>query len=110
MMEVKLKKVLNRELKSRTMTVTSLSRETGIPRTTLHDWYTGRLPSSKNIHYLYKLSAYFKISLSLLLFDTQDTDMPSNIVHTSFYIDGGDRFKLTIEKMMSQHERNRSKE
>lgn len=98
-MEVQLKRVMARELKSRSMTISSLSKLTKIPRTTLHDWYNGRLPSSRNIHYLHTLSEFFSISLSRLLFDIKGIEGGSSIVHSSNFIDGTESYRLTIEKV-----------
>ncbi len=97
-MEIKLQQVLTREMKNRSINITSLSRETQIPRTTLHDWLAGRLPSSKNVGYLYHLSTFFEVPLSVLLFDKKEEKSSSVIVFTSSFIEGESRFKITVEK------------
>jgi hypothetical protein len=90
---------MEREMKNRSITVTSLARMTEIPRTTLHDWISGRLPSSKNIHHLSKLSDFFNVSLNELLFGTQDKNYTSEILSCSTFKDGKNHYKVTIEKM-----------
>ena len=102
-MKIKLSQVLQREMKKRSLSVTSLARQTGIPRTTVHDWQMGRLPSSRNLHFLSDLSQFFNISLSVLLFDVEEKRTSSStVLHTTTFTDETGEFKLTVEKSFKQ--------
>jgi predicted transcriptional regulator len=102
-MKIKLSKVLEREMKKRSLNVTNLSRQTGIPRTTVHDWLMGRLPSSRNIHFLLELSRCFEISLSVLLFDAEEKmQTSSTILHSTTFSDGKVEYQLTVEKKIKR--------
>lgn len=98
-MKVKLVVVLNREMKARSLTVTKLSRLANIPRSTLFDWSEGRLPSSRNLHYLAKLSNFFKISLNELLFDTKDQINCEEVLFSALFKDGLTNYKLLVVKI-----------
>ncbi|MEK6704609.1 MAG: hypothetical protein AABZ06_02365 [Bdellovibrionota bacterium] len=56
MMEIKLKLVLNREIKRRNESVNSMAAACGIPQSTLHNWCQGTLPTAKNLHFIKALS------------------------------------------------------
>ncbi len=97
-MEIKLQEVLNREMKSRNESVRTISKETGIPTSTLHNWIQGVLPSAKNIHFLDRLGEYFNISISVLLFNKEDSRGGDDILFSSTFVDGPNRYKIIIEK------------
>ena len=100
-MKVKLSQVIQREMKSRGISVTSLARETSIPRTTIFDWTSGKLPSAKNIHHLGTLSDYFSISLNELLFDIKDKNNEQEILFSSTFRDENHQYRLVVEKIKS---------
>tara|TARA_Y100001936_G_C15999309_1_gene626987 strand:- start:973 stop:1263 length:291 start_codon:yes stop_codon:yes gene_type:complete len=54
---------LKRILEKNNITVAQLSRDTGVPRTNLHQWLTGSAP---NIEQAYKVANYFNMSLEEL--------------------------------------------
>lgn len=101
-MKVKLGVVIEREMKSLGLTVTSLAKKAEVPRTTLHDWIQGRLPSSRNIHHLSQLSEFFDITLSELLFDSKERSSESEILFSSEFRDQGNRYKIVIEKIKTR--------
>ena len=72
MSNIKLKEVLSREIRNRGVSTSQLARLCGIPKSTLHDWVSGRLPNSKNIHLIKDLSEFLGISISLLLFNQEE--------------------------------------
>ena len=98
-MKIKLDKVISREMKAQDLSVTTLSKKTNIPRTTIHDWVNGRLPSSKNIHHLYGLADFFKISLNELLFDSKDRNARYETMFSSEFIDNKTKYRIIIEKI-----------
>lgn len=98
-MKIKLSQVMAREMKSRSISVTLLAKSTGVPRTTVHDWLEGRLPSSKNIHYLSELSSFFGISLNELLFGVADQTPTSEVLFSSSFVDGQTSYKIIVEKI-----------
>jgi transcriptional regulator with XRE-family HTH domain len=66
-MEIKIGSVLKRELKKQKLTVKELSKEAGVPVSTLHEWMSGRSP--RNIVQAKKVANHLGISLNRLLFD-----------------------------------------
>lgn len=98
-MEIQLQEVLKRELKSRNLTVNGLARSCGIPQSVLHSWLQGVIPSAKNLHHTAVLAKYFEIPISVLLFN-QKEDLPeTNILFHSEFLDGENKYKLSIEKV-----------
>jgi len=97
-MEIKLKEVLRRELKGRGESINELSRKTKIPRSTLHNWQQGTLPTAKNLHYIRTLSIHFKITLSELLFNVKEERAAAEVLVSSLFTDGDRKYKITIEK------------
>lgn len=98
-MKIKLKDVLQRELKSRNESIQKLAKKCKIPKTTLTDWSQGVLPSAKNIHHLKTLSDYFDVSLSTLLFNIKDERSSTDVLFSSTFVDDGKRYRLIIEKL-----------
>lgn len=70
MKSIKFGKVLERELESREWTLSRLAKETGISKSTLHSWSTGR--SAINLEKLKKLAMTLEISVHQLIFDEPD--------------------------------------
>ena len=97
--EVKIKDVLNRELRARNQSITSLSRECGIPVSVLHGWCRGTLPSAKNMHMVKKLADHLSIPISVLLFNITDEENGNMIVFSSEFCEGKNIYKITIEKI-----------
>lgn len=100
-MKVKLSQVIQREMKNRGISITSLARETTIPRTTIYDWSEGKLPSAKNIHHLGTLSDYFSLSLNELLFDVKDRKNNHEVLFSSTFRDENHQYRLVVEKIKS---------
>ena len=70
MHEIKIGQVLKRLLKERHKTLKKVSKDTGIPYSTLHTWQENRQP--KDILKAQRLADYFSITLNQLLFDQKD--------------------------------------
>lgn len=98
-MEVKLKKVLERECKSAGKSVNLIAEETGVPSSTLHSWLQGQLPSAKNLHHLKSLCDYFHLSLEHLLFNTSKANGSATILFSSEFKDQDMRYRLTVERI-----------
>lgn len=70
MYEIKIGVVIKRMLWKLRKNLKEISRETGIPYSTLHTWHLNRQP--KDILKAQQLADHFKISLHELLFDKPD--------------------------------------
>lgn len=70
MYEIKIGPVLKRVLRARGLKLKEVSRETGIPYSTLHTWYENRQP--KDILKAQVLADFLKLTLHELLFDQLD--------------------------------------
>lgn len=66
-----LKLNLKIHLTARGLTVAELSRLTGVPKTTLSDWLTGRSP--KNLTHLKAVADVLYVSVDELVFDALDS-------------------------------------
>lgn len=75
MYEIKIGAVIKRMLWKLRKNLKEISREAGIPYSTLHTWHCNRKP--KDIIKAQQLADYFKISLHELIFDR--TDIHENI-------------------------------
>jgi hypothetical protein len=97
MVELKLSKVLQKELKARKITINAIAKECKIPVSVLHGWINGTLPSAKNLHHIKTLTSYLGLSTDHLLFGAS-----SNNRHTLFsstFMDGNTQYRLIIEKV-----------
>ena len=65
---LRLGKILKKKMEAKGITISGLSKECGISRTTIHNWIQGIGPSASNIPSLVKLCLYFNVSLEYLLF------------------------------------------
>lgn len=98
-MKIVFSKVLQQLMKTHHLSITQLSNDTLIPKSTLSDWTNGRLPSSKNLIHLAKLSNYFRMTLSELLFGESEDKTRDEIVLISNFKEGNSNYRLTIEKI-----------
>lgn len=70
MEEIRIGQVLKRLLRDQRKTLKQVSRDTGIPYSTLHTWFENRQP--KNILNVRLLAEYLGVSLHELLFGKPD--------------------------------------
>lgn len=98
-MEIKLKTVINRELRRRNESINSVAAECGIPQSTLHNWASGVLPNAKNLHHVKTLSEYLRVPLVTLLFDVRDEQFDSAVLFSTMFTDEQRRYRLIIEKL-----------
>ena len=98
-MEIKLRDVLRREMKSRNESVLQIAKGCKIPRTTLNDWVQGVLPSAKNIHHLKSLAEYLNTSVTMLLFNVKDENADTSILCSSTFVDQDRRYRIIIKKL-----------
>jgi transcriptional regulator with XRE-family HTH domain len=103
---LKLGDILKKEMKIKSLTISNLSKECGISRTTIHNWIQGIGPSSNNIPSLVKLCLYFDISLEYLLFGMEfsrrmsiDRNDLDGMVYQGTYEDRGELFSIFIKKL-----------
>lgn len=98
MVEIKLSKVLQKELKARKITINNLAKECRIPVSVLHGWVNGTLPSAKNLHHVHTLSRHLSLTTDQLLFNFSVKNNPHTL-YSSTFMDGKTQYKLTIEKL-----------
>ena len=67
--KLKFQKVLSKELEKRGLNGNSLSKKSGIPRSTIYSWLSGSYPDSRTIYSVKILADFFGISLEYLLFE-----------------------------------------
>lgn len=68
-MGIHLARNLKKLLHENNLTASALSREAGVPTTTLSNWLAGQSP--KNIHQVYQVSQYFGLTIEELIFDAK---------------------------------------
>ena len=90
--------VLKREMKSRQISLTNLGLETGIPKSTLHGWVNGTIPSARHLHLVLKLSEFLSIPIGELLFNTRDEKEENKIIFSSEFSDGRAHYRFIVEK------------
>jgi transcriptional regulator with XRE-family HTH domain len=100
-----LAEAIRREMKNRDISLTELSEETGIAKSTLHGWSTSAIPNGRNLHLVNRLCEYFKISLEELLF-SQRTELSEDIIifNTEFK-DGEARYRFIVEKVCKNNKK-----
>lgn len=87
--KINLSRVINDEIISRGIKASTISRRLNIPKSTLHDWLSGRRPSAKNMVYFHKLAKYFNMTIDDLLYGKKK-DTPT--------ITFGDEYELLKRK------------
>jgi transcriptional regulator with XRE-family HTH domain len=92
-----LEKKLKALLKSKNMSVTELSKATGVPKTNLNSWLVG---SSPNIQQVDKVASYFGITVDELVFDRKpktsiDELFTEALIHSGHY-------KISITKLVKK--------
>jgi transcriptional regulator with XRE-family HTH domain len=65
-----LDRILNQLMANRKISISRLARETGVPKSSLFEWTTGRAP--RNLGDIRRIAAYFQISLHYLIFGEED--------------------------------------
>jgi len=99
MSKIKLKEVLSREIKNKNMNITQFARNCGVPKSTLHDWLNGRVPNSKNISLLKKLSSYLGVSIEMLLFNEEAGQVGAEVLFSSVFKNKDKTYRLTVERL-----------
>lgn len=102
--KVKLAEVLKREFKERDLSLAMVSKLCGIPKSTLHDWACGRLPNSKNLHYLKSLSDFLNVSIGGLLFNTDESDTTREVLFSTKFTDEGKQYAIRILKEKNKNQ------
>ena len=105
--ELKLGEVLKSEMKKKNLTISQLSKQCGISRTTIHNWIQGIGPSANNIPSLMKLCLYFEMSLEYLLFSLElstsfakdKTSGPDSKVYEGTFKDKGESYSVVINRL-----------
>ena len=105
--ELKLGEVLKSEMKKKNLTISQLSKQCGISRTTIHNWIQGIGPSANNIPSLMKLCLYFEMSLEYLLFSLEfstsfvkdKTSGSDSKVYEGTFEDKGESYSVVINRV-----------
>jgi transcriptional regulator with XRE-family HTH domain len=96
MVEIKLSKVLQREIGDRQQT--SVAKDVGISKQLLNDWLGARrFPSEKNFPQLYRLAKYFGLTLEELLFDIPASNRKT--IAQTIFSDDDKEYKISIERI-----------
>lgn len=100
-----LAEVIKREMKNRDISLTELSEETGIAKSTLHGWLASAVPNGRNLHLVNRLCDFFQISLEELLFG-QRRDLDDNVViFNSEFRDGDSIYRFIVEKVSKNNKK-----
>lgn len=93
--DLKLSKVLKRELKGKVLS--RVARDVGISVSLLHDWFSSsRKPSAKNLWQLRLLADHLGLSLEEILFDEK---REPQVIGSTTFIDRGVQYRINIEKL-----------
>lgn len=92
-----LQKILRELLDSKNLSVTALSRETGVPKTNIQGWLDGASP---NIGQLDQVARYLGVSLEYLAFGRDDAEKWDELlekvhIHTGMY-------EITVKKVVKK--------
>ncbi len=68
-LELKIKTTLKNIMKTRGETLTSIAKETGVPKSTVADWLAGRTPNPLQAA---KIANYLEVTLYFILFGCED--------------------------------------
>lgn len=100
MENIKIHEVLQREFKSRNLSVGEVARRCAIPKRTLQDWYSAKTtPSAKTLTYTQALAEFLNISLNHLLFNVIDKESGAEVIMSATFKDGKSHYRLIIEKL-----------
>ncbi len=98
MAEIKLAKVLQRELKNETLI--SLEKKLNIPKTLLSEWKQGRLPAGKSLSHLKTLAKYLGLSVEELLFDSDSED--TDVISSMTFQHNNNVYRINIEAVTAK--------
>ncbi|MFV3408906.1 helix-turn-helix domain-containing protein [Bdellovibrio bacteriovorus] len=98
-MKVQVQTVLKREFKARKLTINGVAKSCGVPVSVLHGWCEGVLPSAKNLHHLGTLAKFLNLSISVLLFDQEESESPQVTLFNSEFKDAGNLYKVVVTKV-----------
>ncbi len=101
MAKFKLHENLKKALDANDQSITQLAKECKIPVSVLHGWLNGTLPSAKNLHHVIKLSTHLEVTFEELLFGHKGTQAQSTNVLICNFMDGGDKYRLIIQKIQN---------
>lgn len=101
-MEIKLKRVIARQLKNRGISLNALAKEAGIGASTLHNWVNSVNPTIGSMPKLLRLADYLDLTISELLLDKADKDSEHEVLFQSTFKDDGHQYRLTVEKIPSK--------
>ena len=83
-------------IKSKSITVAGLSKQTGIPAKTLYSWLQNQSP--RNLNQLKSVADYFGVTLEFLLFNEQPKKEINSFEHYSEEINAG-QFEVILRKI-----------
>ena len=103
-MEIKIAKVLSRIMKERRLSIKELSKLSGVPTSTLHEWQNGRSP--RDPVKAKKLADALGISLNQLLFDENDKNEVIQIQQILKEDVFSGVFEINIKRIKGKNEQN----
>lgn len=99
MKKLRLENILNSEFKIKKLSINKVSKDCKIPKSVLHGWLNGVIPSAKNLYHIKTLCEYLGLSIEQILFgEINKIKECSNLFETTFN-DGNSQYKLIILKL-----------
>lgn len=92
---IQIGKVLTSLLKEKGLTLASVSKSTGVPRTTLAEWSSNRPP--KNPIQVKAVADFFGITIHYLLFGEEDKQEPLQKIFKEDFFSG--TFEINIKRI-----------
>ncbi len=94
---LKIQIVLKRLMKEQNETLSSLSKSTGVPKSTISDWLSNRTPNPVQA---VKIAKHLGVSLHFLLFDELDTQDPIQKIMKEDVFSG--TFEINIKRITNK--------
>ena len=94
---VSVKKFLNQHY--RRDELLALAQELNCPKTSLIEWYEGRVPGFKNLIYIKKLAAIHGVTLDDILFNRKSKTL--KVLDRYTFKDGNKKYRTEIKQLLS---------
>ena len=100
---LKFQKVLNKELEKRGLNANSLSKKSGIPRSTIYSWLSGSYPDSRTIYSVKTLADFFGVSLEYLLFEAKEKKEDTYLVNEIISGRDGNLYRVKVSAIKKNY-------
>lgn len=99
MKKLKLEDSLNAQFKSKKLTINQVAKDCRIPKSVLHGWLNGTIPSAKNLHHIKTLCEYLELSIEQILFGKINIANEGATLFETTFMDGDEKYRLIIVKI-----------